>query len=64
MPKVLLKFFEDAVERTEEEIAELRAGGLVRDDPAAGQPVLTPATPPVRPPDPAGKSPDSKENAK
>jgi len=36
MPKVFLKFFEEAVERTEEEIAELRAGGLLREDGASG----------------------------
>ncbi len=36
MPKVLLKFFEEAVERTEEEIAELKAAGLVREDAASG----------------------------
>jgi hypothetical protein len=33
MPEVRLKFFPDPVERTEEEIAELRAEGLVVEEP-------------------------------
>ena len=33
MPSVFVKFFEDAVERTEAEIEELRLAGLLRDDP-------------------------------
>jgi hypothetical protein len=32
MPEVRLKFFPEPVERTEEEIAELRAEGLVVED--------------------------------
>ena len=43
MPKVYLKFFEDAVERTEDEIRELAESGLVRDDPSA--PADSPKTP-------------------
>jgi hypothetical protein len=33
MPEVRLKFFPEPVERTEEEIAELRAEGLVVEEP-------------------------------
>jgi len=52
MPLVNVKFFEDAVERTEEEIAELRAAGLIRDEP------VKPAAPaPAKAPTPAAPAP-------
>jgi hypothetical protein len=44
MPEVHLKFFEHPVERTEEEIEELRRGGLLREDPPA-----PPQDPPAEP---------------
>ena len=59
MPSVFVKFFEDAVERTEAEIEELRLAGLLRDDPQPQADVVgadvtppqsaarVPATPPV-----------------
>jgi hypothetical protein len=56
MPQVHIKFFEDPVERSEEEIAELRALGLLREDAAAPEPPKTPA-----PPLPA--KPETKEQA-
>jgi hypothetical protein len=52
MPKVRLKFFEDPVERTAEEIAELRAAGLLAEDgasasaPATSGATATPAATP------------------
>lgn len=36
--EVHVKFWEHPVKRTEEEIAELRAGGLLREDPDPDQP--------------------------
>jgi hypothetical protein len=46
MPSVFVKFFEDAVERTEAEIEELRLGGLLRDQPPI-QSAAQVQTPPV-----------------
>lgn len=54
MPMVRVKFFEHLVERTEEEIAELRRGGLLHEDQS---PDPAPAGAPVTPP----AKPDSKE---
>ena len=43
MPSVFVKFFEDAVERTEAEIEELRLGGLLRDQPQTQPQTTQPA---------------------
>lgn len=51
MPSVFVKFFEDAIERTEEEIAELKAAGLLRDQPPVpGLRGNSPAAPPAETP--------------
>ncbi len=69
---IIIRFFQHAIERTEAEIAELKAGGLfVRDAsgpsdvqvPAAGVTPAVPAatvTPPAGSPPPGGK-PEIKE---
>ena len=55
MPTVFVKFFEDAVERTEAEIEELRLGGLLRDQPQT-QPQTTQPAARVTMPAPADKT--------
>ncbi len=63
---VFVKFWEHAVERTEAEIAELRAGGLLREDPgpapapAGSPPAAGTTTAPAGSPPPGGK-PEIKE---
>jgi hypothetical protein len=53
MPLANVKFFEEPREYTEEQIKELKAARLLRDDPPAKAeapgPVLIPATPPAPP---------------
>ena len=56
MPLVRVPFFADPVERTEDEIAELRNLGLLVDDPAPAAPA--PKTP--APPSPADSSKETK----
>jgi hypothetical protein len=55
MPMVLVKFWEEAREFTEEQIEELRAARLLREDP----PIPTPTPPPPVPA--AGGQPDTEE---
>ena len=64
MPFAFTKFFAEAREFTEAQIAELREGGLLREDepsvPAAPAPVTPP--PPIKPPAAAAPADQPKEN--
>jgi hypothetical protein len=58
MPLAHAKFFEEPREFTDEQITELRSGGLLRED-APAPPVTPPVTPPSPPAPGNGKPKES-----